>query len=282
MKQQLFSVLRMLKPPHSVYQHLHFRGTVKVQTPGGAPFRVRHEGYQDENELFWVGLENCWEKESFRLWMALCRLKSAPIIFDAGANNGIYSLVAQAVNPSARIYAFEPVPQIFKRLEANIRANHFSVTTEPYAISDQSGEVTLFVPPTEHSYSASLDPRFPSLSSDAVPVKVRAVSFADYRQEKNISALDILKIDIEGFEPQALIGLREDLNHFKPAILLEVLTEEAGKTIESIVMGLDYLYYNIDEKRGPIYSDHIGKSFKYNYFICQPETARLLGLDFPL
>ena len=71
---------------------------------------MRHYGFQLENEIFWSGLTNGWEKISTRLWIELS--KNSKVIFDIGANTGIYSLVSKSINPTSQVFAFEPVKRV--------------------------------------------------------------------------------------------------------------------------------------------------------------------------
>ena len=45
------------------------------------------------------------------------------VIFDIGANTGIFALVSGAANPKARIFAFEPVSRVFEKLKGNVALN---------------------------------------------------------------------------------------------------------------------------------------------------------------
>ena len=67
---------------------------------------------------------------------------------DLGANLGVFTLLgAKLVRPNGRVYAFEPEPANYSLLGKNIQANGYddTVLAAPYAISDQSGEATLFL-----------------------------------------------------------------------------------------------------------------------------------------
>jgi hypothetical protein len=57
---------------------------------------------------------NCWIRVA----------KEAKVIFDVGANSGIYSLAALASQPNALVYAFEPTPEIASRLRQTAELNH--------------------------------------------------------------------------------------------------------------------------------------------------------------
>lgn len=114
-KKQLFTLIRFFyKPSKRIYQHLHFTGIFKVKVDTNASFLIRHYGHELENDLFWSGLEGGWEKTSIQLWVTLS--KRSNVIFDIGANTGLFSLVSKSVNPNAQIFAFEPIQKIYKKI----------------------------------------------------------------------------------------------------------------------------------------------------------------------
>lgn len=110
-KRDFFYLIKTFwKPKETIYRHLHFVGIFKVKINQSKTFKIKHYGYQIENEIFWSGLTEGWEKESVKLWIELC--KCSEIIFDIGANTGMYSLIAKTINPGANVYAFEPVARV--------------------------------------------------------------------------------------------------------------------------------------------------------------------------
>ena len=71
-KKQIYLLLKnIFKLPQSVYQHLYFRGFFKVKVNDGNVFKMFHTGQIEENEIFWNGLKNGWEKKSLQLWEKL-------------------------------------------------------------------------------------------------------------------------------------------------------------------------------------------------------------------
>jgi hypothetical protein len=168
-KQTIYTGLRKFPIPYSIYKHLHFNGIINIAVEQCTYFKILNCGNEDETELFWVGLENSWDKESIKLWLKLCKKKPKQIIFDLGANSGIFSLVAQSVSPNSEIFAFEPVKVIYERLKNNILMNNYRVTCENLAVSDTDGNTIIYVPPNAYqSYSASLDANFPCLPKNAI------------------------------------------------------------------------------------------------------------------
>src|SRR5438132_239175 len=114
-KKLLFSVWKFFgTPPEKIFRHLHFSGVFRVEVDETHYFKIRNYGWQLENEIFWRGLYYRYEKTSVHLWAQLCQ--NAEVIVDAGANTGLYSLVAKAMNNAASVHAFEPVEREFGRL----------------------------------------------------------------------------------------------------------------------------------------------------------------------
>ena len=107
-KRDLFLLLKKFwYPSENVYKHLHFHGIFEVEVGKNVYFKIVHYGFHLENEIFWDGLEKGHESISYSLWKPLA--KKSRVIFDIGANTGIYSLIAQSINPNAEVFAFEPV-----------------------------------------------------------------------------------------------------------------------------------------------------------------------------
>ena len=89
-KHQLLKVIRFLViPPKRIRDFLRFDGIVNVELNTGQSFNLLNKNYAIENEFFWLGKSNPWERESLKIWQKLCLNKST--IFDIGANTGVYS-----------------------------------------------------------------------------------------------------------------------------------------------------------------------------------------------
>lgn len=275
-KRELFTVLRYFwTPPESIYKHLHFHGDFSVEFED-RHFRVRHYGYQIENEIFWEGLLGHWEKISMGLWVELS--KRSDVIMDIGANSGIYSLVSKAVNPSAVVHAFEPLPNIAMKLRHNIDLNNFDIICNEFGVSNQSGTATIYHVGRDHSYGASFDPAHAGASHDLIETDVRIETLANYILHNKIQAIDLIKMDVEGYEPEVLEGFGQLLAEMKPTMLLEILSDAAAGKIERMLRGLDYLYFDIDELHAPKRVANLAKSSRWNFLICTQDIASELGL----
>jgi FkbM family methyltransferase len=129
---------------------------------------------------------------------------------DVGAHAGYFTLLAaHRAGPTGRVFAVEPNPTMFARLAAMLRENGVAtVRAEAVALSDELGELTLYVPPdTEnrpHNVTALPQPGWE-------PVTVPCRRLADCLREWAATPIDLMKMDVEGFEPQVLAGSGEAL-----------------------------------------------------------------------
>lgn len=274
-KRNIFSILKLFKIPKYIYQHLHFKDIFKVKF-NNHHFLIEHHGYQIENELFWSGLTEGWEKISMKLWIELC--KDSDTIIDIGANTGIYSLVAKAINPSAKIYGFEPVKRVFEKYQKNCTLNKFDIKCIDFAASNFDGEAIIYDSPSEHVYSVTVNKNLSPDNIKTIETKIKTKKLSTFIKEFNVSKIDLIKIDVETHEPEVLEGMEEFLNKFQPTLLIEILNDDIGKKVQSIIKNIDYLYFNIDEVNTPKKVDKIIKSDYYNYLICKKNVAQKLNL----
>src|SRR5438552_2102361 len=119
---------------------------------------------------------------------------------DIGANVGLYSLfVAGRGGPQARILAAEPQPGIVERLKFNLRANAgFEIHVAAVAVADREGEIELFID-NRDSGGTRLNKGL-AQAGGAEIVRVPCRPLTAILREAGISAIDALKIDIEGAE----------------------------------------------------------------------------------
>lgn len=264
-------------PGERIYRHLYFQGDITVSIDTSHSFRIRHYGYQVENDIFWDGLENGWERVSISLWIKL--VKDSDVIIDVGANTGIYSLIAKTLNPAAHVYAFEPIPRVYEKLVSNSRLNNFEIACFDSALSNTDGEAIVYDTPAEHVYSVTVNKNLNADDVEVVPTTIKVTRLDTFIGQNNIEKIDLIKLDVETHEAEVLEGMSEFLKKFKPTLLIEILNDEVGQNVEALIKDIDYLYFNLDEASGSIRKvEKILKSDYYNYLICSREIAEKLGL----
>lgn len=236
-KRVLCHIIKFLGIPHSLfYRDLKFKGPFRVACDHKS-FLIFHNGGTIENETFWNGLFVSWESETGWLWKALC--PRCHYIFDIGANTGIYSLVAKTLNPSARVYAFEPARHTFPKLLNNIRLNGLDIICEKLAVSSQSGSQTFYDVPDENQTSASLSPDklkyFKGYQGAICEYVVETIALKHYVEKHAIPRIDLIKIDVELHEDHVVKGLGPYLELWKPVLFLEVLTPSIANELNKII-----------------------------------------------
>ena len=128
-------------------------------------------------------------------------------IFDIGANKGEIAERYSQMFPTATIYSFEPVPDVFTTLERKFHENP-QIIVHQLAVSEAVGTADIYL----HRYEASgWNSMLPKLSGSIVPedvsaVKVPTITIDVFCDRHNINTIDLLKLDIQGGELLALKG----------------------------------------------------------------------------
>jgi FkbM family methyltransferase len=140
------------------------------------------------------------------LWIVKA-LKEGDTFVDAGANVGYYTVIAsKIVGDEGRVYAFEPDPESFALLEANVRVNGLTnVIAEQKALSNEPGVLKLFLNPKNRGDHRIYQPKH---GPDREFVEVEAVSLDDYFAGDD-RPIDFIKIDTQGAEGVIFEGLTE-------------------------------------------------------------------------
>jgi FkbM family methyltransferase len=278
-KKQFFTFLRIFPIPKKIYQHLNFKGVISIRVEDNS-FDMVHYGYELENEMFWKGIYNSWEKNTMNLWIKLS--KKADVIFDIGANTGIFSLVSKAVNQESKVYGFEPIERICLKYKKNNEINNFDISCEVIALSNEDKIGLIYDVPDEMAYSCSLNENVldPSLNPFGTEVQIRRLD--TFIEEHNIPKIDLIKLDVETFEPQVLEGFGKYLKEFKPTFIMEVLNDEVAEKVHFFMKDIDYQFYYLDNNvQFPIKIDKIQAKhyLNTNFLICTRDIADYLNLN---
>jgi FkbM family methyltransferase len=225
-----------------VIKHLPRVGTTTMILPGGRRAHLFSRG--DDwvpNQVFWRGWDG-YEPEMTPIFWRLAA--AAGVTLDVGAHVGFYAILAAIANERGSVFAFEPLPPVFARLQRNLALNRLhNVTALQQAAGAIDGSAPFFHVPGVIPCSSSLSPSFMRghrvLESLTVPV-VRLDTFA---QAHGIAAIDLIKLDTETTEPDVLIGLGQLLQSSRPDIFCEVLYGAEGEALTTILRPLGYSFY---------------------------------------
>jgi FkbM family methyltransferase len=216
-----YAVLNRVRYGRSWERPVSFRGARFVigRDLGLYPF-VRAGGFE-VRELDWL----------------LPRITSTDRVWDVGANVGLYSVLT--AQRAAGVVAFEPVPSTVKRLQANLALNEITnVQVVNAALGDAPGQVEMAMD-TNGAGGNHL------VRAGAGGVAVAVTTGDLVASESGLP--DIMKVDVEGFEPEVVQGAWETLRARRPLLMLEVnattmLDEAERARWQSMVDNLFVLY----------------------------------------
>jgi FkbM family methyltransferase len=163
---------------------------------------------------------------------------------DVGAHRGVATaLLAAAVGPSGRVFAFEAHPSNTRKLRKRVRDCPAEVVVENLAISDGSSPtLELYAGRFRRSAEWTLAPRSAARPELSVP----AASLDDYFAGG--PALNLVKIDVEGAEPQVLAGMTRILKEVQPALFIE-FHDEIGWSGRSHLLTAGYDLFDATNNR---------------------------------
>ncbi|MFE3249564.1 FkbM family methyltransferase [Streptomyces sp. NPDC059209] len=185
-------------------------------------------------------------------------LPEAPVVFDVGANIGMYSLFVLSERPRARVFAFEPIPPVFDLLRDNTRRHSAQTRVFPYGLAESEQETAF----THYPGYSTMSTRsaFADTAGEKAFVRQRVVSagqppealqmldeLLDHRfrehpvrctlrplsavlDEHPVDRIDVLKIDVQRGETQVLHGIEDRHWPLVRQIVMEVHDDPAGPT----------------------------------------------------
>lgn len=176
------------------------------------PATAVQEPYGD---AFWFAWPNLWEPS---VMVGLRDLvQPGAVVFDIGANlGGLTSAMARLVGPRGAVCSFEASPRIFKHLQRNVvLQGHGNVTLYNRAVYHTSGAVLHL-----HEGSHLNDSLYVTTYADRPATAVKSIALDDFCEAAQL-APQLIKIDIEGAEMDALKGAARTLAAHTPHVLLE-------------------------------------------------------------
>jgi len=262
--------------PEIFPRHLHRVGDVVEPLPNGETLKLFSKGDDwVSNLVFWKGWK-AYEPGTIDLFYRLAT--RAEVVLDIGAYVGCFTLIAGLANRKARVYAFEPMEAIHRRLVENVARNGLAAAEcLNVAVSDRAGEARFFFSqsalreglPT----SSSLSESFMQGASELAGVDVKVVTIDDFCSGRSIERVDLVKIDTETTEPSVLRGMKQTLKRDRPAIVCEVLAGRVdANALDAELRPLGYQYFLLTPDGPKVRSAIEGHPEFLNYlFTTRPE-----------
>jgi FkbM family methyltransferase len=239
---------------HGVYKHLLWQARKAVnafpvelrisssriiaheKTCGGSAL-INNQGMYDYNNMMLITM----------------LLKDGGCFFDIGANIGCYTLIA-AEQPKAQVVSFEPHPRTFSKLADNVKLNNLgNVQLVNFAVGSEDAMVFM-----SDTVSSSMNSLQPGPADNAI--EVRCTRIDSYCAQWHYRP-DFIKIDIEGFEYDALLGFGDLLSQAKVLFIEQNgLADQRSKgdaEINTLLRSKGYQGpYKVDADNRVLHRDH--------------------------
>ncbi|MGH9325177.1 MAG: FkbM family methyltransferase [Terriglobia bacterium] len=150
-------------------------------------------------------------------------------VVDVGANVGAFALYQALKKKAKMVVAFEPSPNTFRRLAANVALNSVhTVRTMNAAVGESCGTLSFLEAPF------SMNSRVTEIADDGA-VSVPCVTLDSSLKSLGIGKVDLLKIDTEGYEMQVLKGASEALERTE-RIVMEIHRDAEKREFDLLLL----------------------------------------------
>jgi FkbM family methyltransferase len=207
----------------SKYRDVEYPFTIEIY---GYKYQGKTGDYIDDHILAF----GAYEKDVLFFMRDYVEARKNPdaVFLDVGACEGQHSLFMSRL--VAQVHAFEPYPPAADRFQGLIDLNKFTnIRLHRVGLGATDATVPFFAPPDKNIGSGTFlsDKR---QGSGNPAGNFRVVNGDDWLEPLRSPSLDLIKIDVEGFEKYVLQGLAKSLGRYRPVLVIEV-SDPPGGTI---------------------------------------------------
>ncbi|MFH1311166.1 MAG: FkbM family methyltransferase [Nanoarchaeota archaeon] len=205
----------------------------------GAEFITR------KNSMDIAHLSNLYERETTKLLLNL----NPKIFVDIGAHIGRFSVIL--ANKKSKVIAIEPSTANFEQLNKNIKLNNLQdkIKVLNVGCSDKNGNKALYFVPHNEGLT-SLEKKE---GTKKEIIKVKKLDNICNNLHLNPNQIDIIKIDVEGFELNVLKGALNILKKGAPLLIVEITDKRKEKPIKEFLNKLGFINKKILDLRNFIF-----------------------------
>lgn len=218
------------------------RWTIRVA--GLGPFRIRLR----RNRSWW--LRDPLDSESFPFAMLRCLVRPGDVVYDAGANLGLYARFLVAALQADQVIAFEPVAENRDLLGENLVLGGIAsrVTVLPVALAAEDGEADFQLDDVQSASGtlSEVSGGAPCLGRRNLGLGPLTTTVARRRldtvvTEWRLPPPDVIKVDVEGAEALLLRGAEATLRDRSPRLLIELHGADCARQVLRILDELGYV-----------------------------------------
>jgi FkbM family methyltransferase len=182
-------------------------------------------------------------------WTCRRLLRPGDCCLDIGANYGEVGMYAgKFVGPLGQVHVFEPQPKLADHIRVSAELNGFRhVHTHAVALSDEDGDVDLYIPHESSSRASLVDT---GEVCDVVRVPVRRSGA--YLGQLDLPPIAVMKLDVEGHEERVLSGAHDLLKKNKPQAIVFESHDDGGPFFQRgtvrLISELGYDFFQIRQR----------------------------------
>lgn len=227
------SFVTKLPPNHYQYKE----GTIRNIKRNGINYKLDLSDIVDWYIYF--GFSELSRKKLYK------QLRKGDVVFDVGANVGDVSLnFSKLVTEMGEVHSFEPDPINYKRFEDNLNKNKLNnIKPNNLGVGNLPG---VFYIASVKEGNKGMNRIVDEKNSNTRKINVTTID--NYVKENNITKINLIKIDVEGFEHNVLLGAKESLIRFKPKFFIELDNTnlvEQNSSAKSLITLLEKNKYKI-------------------------------------
>jgi FkbM family methyltransferase len=216
----------------------------KLDNNGDLSFESFIENYVEEKML--TQYDDMFTVEPYAYKLPVPEdFKSDNIIIDGGANLGFHSIQFAKLANQGKVYSFEPQPLIFNVLSTNVLINGATDVIKQFRLGLSNKEEDLKMSPLKEQI----------FSEDCINYGGRGLTDSNEGEEEvqltnidnlNLSKLDLIKLDVQGFELKTLLGGKNTISTHHPIIFIEnYLNLEDDKNVIKLLEKWGYQIYRL-------------------------------------
>lgn len=159
-------------------------------------------------------------------------IKQAKVIFDIGGHIGLFSTYCLSLNSWCEIHYFEPIPELYNQAKQTVKNQNIIMNN--FGIAAKTWEQKMYFNPQKTMQSSKFNNTF--LNPKGKEILVQMQNIEEYCVQKNISHIDLMKIDVEGMEYEILESLSDEFLGIITSLVIEYhcFTKEDEQKKETI------------------------------------------------
>jgi FkbM family methyltransferase len=174
--------------------------------------------------------QNSYQQQSLDLALTYCQSRS--LVLDIGANVGLFATRFSV--HFEQVICFEPTTTVYDCIRLNCASLH-NIRIHKVGLGQHSGTADISIPSTSKNCGAYSMVDFAQHHADIVSETVPVMKLDDFQL-----CPDLIKMDVQGFEPYVLQGALHTLARCAPVLMLEVEGTAVRSQIHGILKPLGY------------------------------------------